>query len=214
MSLFRVPDRLRIGTGLGHLFLALALALVLGACGGRAAPAVAEDRPAPYSPLDTPSYATAKYQSDANASAYFEPLFADKVLVLKSERKLMLVADGQPFRTYDISLGFAPRGDKLAEGDGRTPEGRYLLDWKNRNSEYYKSIHISYPNARDRARARAAGVDPGDNIMIHGLGPEMAFLGKTHRAADWTNGCIAVTNREMDEIWLRVRPGTPIEIRP
>ncbi len=214
MSLIRLADRLRIGTGLARLVLALALALALGACGGRAAPAVADAGPAPYSPLDTPSYETAKYESDANVRSYFEPLFADKVLVLKSERKLMLMADGAPYRTYEISLGFAPLGDKLEEGDGRTPEGRYLLDWKNRDSEYYKSIHISYPNARDRARARAAGVDPGDNIMIHGLGPEMAFLGKTHRAADWTNGCIAVTDEEMDEIWLRVRPGTPIEIRP
>lgn len=188
--------------------LLITLGLLLAACAPQRDIPVAE--PAPYSALPTPDY--------GNRDRLYpqaETRLADRVLLLKSQRRLLLIADGRPFREYRVSLGFEPVGDKLREGDGRTPEGHYILDWKNPNSEYYRSIHISYPNAADRVRAHAAGIeDPGDNIMIHGLGPEMAFLGKTHRAADWTNGCIAVTNKEIDEIWRLVRTGTPIEIRP
>lgn len=188
--------------------LLITLYLLLAACAPQRDIPVAE--PAPYSALPSPDYGKRD-----QLYPEIEARLADRVLLLKSQRRLLLVADGRPFREYKVSLGFEPVGDKLREGDGRTPEGHYVLDWKNPNSEYYRSIHISYPNAADRARARAAGVkDPGDNIMIHGLGPEMAFLGKTHRAADWTNGCIAVTNKEIDEIWRLVRTGTPIEIRP
>ena len=143
-----------------------------------------------------------------------QPREADKVIVVKALRELRLLADGRVFRTYDVSLGREPKGDKMWEGDGRTPEGRYTLDFKNENSSYYRSIRVSYPNAEDWREARALGVHPGSDIMIHGLKPEFADVGKAHLREDWTEGCIAVTNREMDEIWSLVPVGTPIEIRP
>lgn len=143
-----------------------------------------------------------------------EPQEADKVVVVKGLRELRLLADGEVLRRYEVSLGREPKGDKLQEGDGRTPEGRYLLDFKNEDSAFYRSIRVSYPNAQDRREARAMGVDPGSNIMIHGLKPEFADVGKGHLREDWTEGCIAVTNREIDEIWSLVPVGTPIEIRP
>ena len=143
-----------------------------------------------------------------------EPREADKVVVVKELRELRLLADGEVFRTYQVSLGREPEGDKLWEGDGRTPEGRYVLDFKNENSAFHRSIRVSYPNAQDWREARALGVHPGSDIMIHGLKPEFADVGKGHLREDWTEGCIAVTNREMDEIWSLVPVGTPIEIRP
>jgi murein L,D-transpeptidase YafK len=142
------------------------------------------------------------------------PQEADKVVVVKALRELRLIADGRIFRTYRVALGRNPVGDKLKEGDGRTPEGQYTLSYKNERSRYHRSIKVSYPNAADLEEARALGVDPGSDIMIHGLGPDRAFLGKTHLAADWTEGCIAVTNDQMNEIWELVPVGTPIEIRP
>lgn len=133
---------------------------------------------------------------------------SDRVLVDKSERRLYLMRDGEIWKHYPIALGFAPDGHKQREGDGRTPEGDYVLDWRNPNSSFYLSIHISYPNAEDRARAKAAGADPGGDIFIHGR----------HRTSaeqnDWTFGCIAVTDAAMDEIWQSVPNGTPITIRP
>lgn len=143
-----------------------------------------------------------------------EPLVADRVVVEKSQRKLMLLRGGRVLRTYAVALGKNPVGDKLREGDGRTPEGLYLLDWRNPESEFYRSIHISYPSPVDAAEARERGVDPGDNIMIHGLPERYAWLGERHVRVDWTNGCIAVTNAEMDEIWRAVDDGTLIEIKP
>lgn len=125
-----------------------------------------------------------------------------------------LLYEGEPFRTYKVALGIQPVGHKMQQGDNRTPEGEYVLGRRNPGSRFHKSIHISYPNAEDRASARARGVDPGDLIMIHGVPPEIEDLGADHRLWDWTNGCIAVTNQEMDEIWDLVGPGTPIEIRP
>ncbi|MFN4089865.1 MAG: murein L,D-transpeptidase family protein [Alphaproteobacteria bacterium] len=143
-----------------------------------------------------------------------DPARADRVLVLKSERIMHLLYEGEPFRTYKVALGIQPVGHKMQQGDNRTPEGEYVLGRRNPGSRFHKSIHISYPNAEDRASARARGVDPGDLIMIHGVPPEIGDLGADHRLWDWTNGCIAVTNQEMDEIWDLVGPGTPIEIRP
>lgn len=143
-----------------------------------------------------------------------EPLKADRVVVDKDQRKLMLVRGGRVLRTYAVALGGNPVGDKLREGDGRTPEGLYLLDWRNPRSEFYRSIHISYPSPVDQAEARERGVDPGDNIMIHGLPERYAWLDERHVRVDWTNGCIAVTNAQMDEIWSAVDDGTLIEIRP
>lgn len=139
---------------------------------------------------------------------------ADRVLVLKSERRLLLLRDGHALESYRIALGRNPVGDKVEEGDGRTPEGRYLLDWRNPGSRFYRSLHISYPNRQDRERARALGVPPGGAIMIHGLSERAALVGAEHVKWDWTEGCIAVTNAEIDRIWRLVDDGTPIEIRP
>lgn len=139
---------------------------------------------------------------------------ADRVVVDKSERALRLVRGGRVLKTYRVSLGGAPVGHKQREGDERTPEGRYVLDWRNPNSAMHRSLHVSYPDPADVARARAAGVPPGGDIMVHGIRDGLGWVGKLHRLVDWTDGCIAVTNREMDEIWRAVPDGTPIEIRP
>ncbi|HTZ58875.1 MAG TPA: L,D-transpeptidase family protein [Acidobacteriaceae bacterium] len=134
---------------------------------------------------------------------------ADKVLVMKSERKLYLLEDGKILKAYHVSLGGHPVGRKMREGDERTPEGEYVLDWHNPDSDYYRSIHISYPSAEDVARARRLGVPPGGDLFIHGQ--PNGFAGK--ESGDWTEGCIAVTDAEMDEIWRAVADGTPIEIK-
>ncbi|MBT0958097.1 L,D-transpeptidase family protein [Alphaproteobacteria bacterium KMM 3653] len=137
---------------------------------------------------------------------------ADLIRVSKSNRELTLLRDDIEIARYPISLGAAPEGHKAQEGDERTPEGRYTIDWRNANSVAHLSLHISYPNADDTARAKAAGQDPGGNIMIHGLPNGWGLLGRLHTAWDWTNGCIAVTNAQMQDIWSRVPNGTPIVI--
>jgi len=139
---------------------------------------------------------------------------ASAVLVLKGERRLVLRRGEDEIAAYDIALGFEPEGHKRQEGDGRTPEGHYVIDWRNPASSYHLSLHISYPSAADRAAAGKAGVDPGGMIMIHGLPNGMSWLGGTHSLRDWTAGCIAVTSAEIEEIWRLVPDGTPIEIRP
>ncbi len=139
---------------------------------------------------------------------------ADEVLVEKAKRKLHLIQDGEAFRTFDIALGIRPVGDKLQEGDFRTPEGRYMLDARNPNSEFFLSIHVSYPNAEDRRLAREMGVSPGGAIMIHGQPNEPKQSEVYYRTQDWTNGCIAVSNSDMIDIWLMTGDNTPIEIRP
>lgn len=139
---------------------------------------------------------------------------ADFVLVEKSQRRLTLMQGGEVLATYIISMGAnADDGHKQFEGDERTPEGRYVIDWRNENSIAHLSLHISYPSAADTEFARAQGRSAGGNIMIHGLPNGWGFIGAFHRAHDWTDGCIAVTNEEMREIWSRVPNGTPIEIR-
>jgi murein L,D-transpeptidase YafK len=139
---------------------------------------------------------------------------ADFVLVNKSERKLYLLQKGMPFKEYHVALGPKPRGHKFQEGDERTPEGRYILDFKKENSDFYKSIHISYPNKFDLEQARGAGVSAGGSIMIHGFPGVVEFPAAVIQKINWTDGCIAVTNEEMDEIWNAVDIGTPIEILP
>ncbi len=138
----------------------------------------------------------------------------DLVRVDKSERRLDLVGDGKILRTYGIALGGDPVGHKHSEGDQRTPEGRYVLDWRNPDSIAHKSIHISYPNAEEMAAAKSAGVDPGGMIMIHGQPNGYGWWGWLLQLVDWTDGCIAVTDSDMDEIWTMVADGTPIEIEP
>jgi murein L,D-transpeptidase YafK len=142
------------------------------------------------------------------------PLRADRVVVLKNQRTLQLLNHGTVIKTYKVALGGVPVGAKTRQGDHKTPEGVYVLDSRNLHSQFYKSIHISYPSARDRAAARQKGVSPGGDVFVHGLPKGYAWVGASHRAKDWTDGCIAVTDQEIDEIWLAVADGTPIEILP
>jgi len=139
---------------------------------------------------------------------------AEGVLVEKGARRLSLLRDGAAYRSYRVSLGGAPRGHKRREGDLRTPEGRYRLDWRNPNSCCYKSLHVSYPSSTDRRLAAERGDDPGGLIMIHGQLNGWGWLGWLNSLRDWTHGCIAVRNVPMEEIWRAVPDGTPIEIRP
>jgi murein L,D-transpeptidase YafK len=139
---------------------------------------------------------------------------ADKVVVEKGKRKLHLLKGGVAIRSFDIALGIRPVGDKEKEGDFKTPEGNYLLDAKNPDSEYFLAIHVSYPNSVDRAEARSQGVDPGGAIMIHGQPNDPTRSEAYYRTQDWTNGCIAVSNSDMIDIWLMTAENTPIEIRP
>jgi len=139
---------------------------------------------------------------------------AARVVVNKSDRILHLVRDGRILRSYPVSLGGRPEGHKEEEGDLRTPEGEYLLDWRNPVSDFYMSIHVSYPNDRDLRRARAAGRDPGGMIMIHGLPNDSPPTRTDYLGEDWTDGCIAVSNQAMIDIWLSVADNTPITILP
>lgn len=147
-----------------------------------------------------------------NALASFTKV--DKVVVIKSKRLLMLLKEGEIFKAYRIALGKNPSGHKIKAGDQRTPEGSYIIDSRNARSKFYRAIHISYPNESDVSNAQRRGVSPGGSIMIHGLPNGFSRVGKLHRVQDWTDGCIAVTNTEMEEIWEYVADGTPIEIKP
>ena len=138
----------------------------------------------------------------------------DRVVVLKEERRLMLYAGAERVATYRIALGLDSTGHKTFRGDSRTPEGLYTLDYRNEDSQFYRSIHVSYPNDADRAAAIEADVPAGGNVMIHGLPDGNGWIGPVFNLRDWTDGCIAVTNREIEEIWRAVPDGTPIEIRP
>jgi murein L,D-transpeptidase YafK len=138
-----------------------------------------------------------------------EPSRVDRILVLKAERRLYLLRQGSLVREYPVRLGPNPAGPKIFEMDGRTPEGVYIIDSRKSDSQYHRSLHISYPSPDDVARAAKYGIPAGGNIRIHGTPHESGrFVG------DWTDGCIAVTNEAMDEIWEAVSLGTPIEIRP
>jgi murein L,D-transpeptidase YafK len=137
---------------------------------------------------------------------------ADAIVVSKSAQRMRLLREGAVIREYRISLGGNPQGHKQQEGDNRTPEGQYLIDWRNEKSAYHLSLHISYPNADDRQRASNVGVEPGGNVMIHGLPNGWGFVGPWHQRWNWTQGCIAVTDQEMRDIWPLVPNGTPILI--
>jgi murein L,D-transpeptidase YafK len=147
--------------------------------------------------------------ANAPAPALPQGAVADRIVVEKSARRLTLYAHGQPLKSYPISLGANPSGAKRREGDNKTPEGLYTIDAKNAASRFHKALHVSYPSPLDRARAATGG-----DIMIHGLPNGLGFLGRAQRLRDWTAGCIALTNRELDEVWRAVPAGTPIEIRP
>ena len=138
----------------------------------------------------------------------------DRIIVIKSQHRMMLMNQKQTVKTFTISLGRGSIAPKTSEGDHRTPEGNYTIDWRNPQSRFHLSLHISYPNAQDRQRAREAGFAPGGDIMIHGLHHQLGWIGRFQRWVDWTDGCIAVTNEEIDEIWPLVPAGTVIEIKP
>jgi len=139
---------------------------------------------------------------------------ADRIIVHKSAHTLQLMHAGQVIGTYKIALGGEPVGPKQRQGDHRTPEGTYVIDGRNAHSQFHRSLHVSYPNAIDRERARKLRVSPGGDIFIHGLPNGYGFVGAAHRARDWTDGCIAVTDQEIEEIWNLVDNGTVVEIRP
>ncbi len=143
-----------------------------------------------------------------------EALQFERLRLEKSARRLTAFARNQPVRVYLVALGSNPVGHKEYQGDRKTPEGLYQIDAKNPNSAYCRNVGISYPNAEDRARAQKLGKNPGGDIKIHGLAPAFASLGAAHRLADWTHGCIAVTNEEMEEIYSHTPVGIPIEIVP
>ena len=139
---------------------------------------------------------------------------ATLVVVKKSEARLYLKRDGAILAVLPVAFGGNPRGPKAQQGDEGTPEGRYLLDAKNAKSAFYKSIHISYPNERDRVAARARGRDPGGAVMIHGQRNGFGWAAPLTQLFNWTNGCIALSNSDMDRVWEAVDVGTPIEIEP
>ncbi|HEV7337318.1 MAG TPA: L,D-transpeptidase family protein [Bosea sp. (in: a-proteobacteria)] len=139
---------------------------------------------------------------------------ATRVVIEKSARRLTLERDGRVLARYEVALGANPAGQKAREGDGRTPEGVYSVDFKHPRSRYHLALRITYPDARASEAAKQAGVSPGGDIMIHGIRNGLGWVGGLHRERDWTDGCIAVTNAEIREIWSRVPEGTPVEIRP
>ncbi|WP_424244484.1 murein L [Elusimicrobium posterum] len=138
----------------------------------------------------------------------------DKIEILKADRKLNIYEKDVLLKTYKIALGFEPVGHKEFQGDGKTPEGKYKVDGKNPGSAYHKNLGVSYPNDKDRAHAKKNGKSPGGDIKIHGIGKTYGYLGKLHALHDWTLGCIAVTNEEIDEIYKHTPVGTKIEIKP
>jgi murein L,D-transpeptidase YafK len=139
---------------------------------------------------------------------------ADKVLIEKKERRLTLFSKGEVIKTYKIALGGDPVGSKERQGDNKTPEGIYIIDSRNGDSDYHLSLHISYPNEKDKMRAKELGVSPGGDIMIHGIKSGFSLVGASHAEVDWTKGCIAVTDEEMEEIYKLVPNGTIVKIRP
>ncbi len=139
---------------------------------------------------------------------------ADKIIIVKSKRTMALMSGDKVLKTYRVALGTVPVGPKQIQGDHKTPEGSYMISAKNAGSRFHLALRVSYPSPADRARARTLHASTGGDIMIHGLGREFAFLGPLQWKTDWTDGCVAVTNEEIDEIWQLVPIGTRVEIRP
>jgi len=150
----------------------------------------------------------------ASFTAAETQVVADKVLIEKKARTLTLFSKGQVVKTYKVALGGNPVGPKEKQGDNKTPEGLYTIDSRNRNSRYHLALHISYPNEKDRWRAKELGVSPGGDIMIHGIKNGVGWVGSLHSWFDWTQGCIAVTDNEIEEIDKLVPNGTVVEIKP
>jgi len=138
----------------------------------------------------------------------------DRIVIAKSTRTLSLMKGSQVLKSYKVALGRQPLGPKERQGDHRTPEGLYYVDRKLPNSRFHLALHLSYPSAADQEHARELAIEPGGDIEIHGLPTLFAAVGSLHRQIDWTDGCIAVTNAEIEEIYPLVRVGTPVEIKP
>ena len=153
----------------------------------------------------------ARHAPDARRA---KTMLADSIVVEKRLRRMTLYFNGLPVKRYGVALGRNPTGRKLQIGDFRTPEGIYFIEGRNPQSKYYRSLRISYPDVLDRLRAQSLGLEAGGDIMIHGLPTGRELMGASHRRTDWTEGCIAVTNQELDEIWRAIPDGAPIEIKP
>jgi murein L,D-transpeptidase YafK len=151
--------------------------------------------------------------SIAHQAAWAEPAIT-LVRVLKNEHKLQLIAGDNLIREFHVVFGENPQGHKMQEGDGRTPEGLYTLDYKKRDSSFHRAIHISYPNAKDIAAANVRNVRPGGQIMIHGQKNGLGWLSSISQRFNWTNGCVALSDADMDVVWMLVKEGTPIEVVP
>ena len=139
---------------------------------------------------------------------------ADRVVIVKHERSLSLMSGGDVLKNYSVSLGGNPVGAKTQEGDRKTPEGLYRIDYRKPDSAFHRALHVSYPSEKDKSHAASLGVNPGGLIMIHGIRNGLGMIGRWHRLVDWTNGCIAATDAEIEQIWSAVPDGTPVEIRP
>lgn len=148
----------------------------------------------------------------ASAEPKFEPK-VDRVVLVKTKHRLLLLSGDHVVKSYRVALGRGGLGPKRRQGDGRTPEGLYRIDYRNPASKFHLALHLSYPQSSDKQRAQRLGVSPGGDIMIHGLPPEYSWIGSKHRLSDWTEGCIAVTDSEIEEIWELVPDGTPVEVR-
>jgi len=147
-------------------------------------------------------------------SVYQEHPRVDRVVVKKKDHKLLLLNGDAVVKSYSVALARGGLAPKQRQGDHKTPEGTYLIDSRNQASQFHRALHVSYPNEADQERARRAGVDPGGAIMIHGIKNGLGWLGTSHRLFDWTDGCVAVTDEEIEEIWTLVPNGTPIDIKP
>ena len=165
------------------------------------------------SPVPPPVVTVARNDS-VTALPPFGRVPADSIVVEKAQHRLSLYYRGLLMRSYLVALGQQPKGDKVRKGDNKTPEGMFRIEARNPQSRYHRALKISYPDAAHIARAHAIGVQPGGDIMIHGLPARQAWVGAAHRDFDWTEGCIAVTNKEIEEIWSVVPVGTPIQIKP
>ncbi len=150
----------------------------------------------------------------ASAAADVDHPNVDRIVILKKEHQMLLLSGDRVVRSYRVALGRGGLGPKQRRGDGRTPEGTYTIDFRNPASRYYRALHLSYPDRSDAERARRLGLNPGGDIEIHGVGAKYDWITPDqHHMTDWTEGCIAVTNREIDEIWSLVPDGTPVEVR-
>jgi len=186
----------------------IAAIVAAGAGGHPIAATKAHTGPATAAPTTAHAARTAHVASASNS------MMADSIVVAKSSHTLTLFRAGQVIKTFRVALGRVPVGDKVRQGDHRTPEGLFYIDARNPGSKYYKALHISYPDAAHQERARELGVPAGGDVMIHGLPDRFKSYGESQADNDWTEGCIALSDQQMDEIWRDVPVGTPILIKP